>query len=204
MAPSPLVLFRRRHSIANRRGSGNLQRSPYFGARIEWWPTPQPPEETTMTQKITPCLWLDERIEEAANYYARVFKGRIVDIAHYPPGGPMPESTVLTVHVEMLGTTFMLLNGGPEFKFSEAVSFYVECKDQAEIDYYWDTLTADGGEESMCGWLKDKYGLSWQIAPEAVSRTVAGPDREGARRAMQAMMKMRKMIVADLETAYAG
>jgi predicted 3-demethylubiquinone-9 3-methyltransferase (glyoxalase superfamily) len=162
------------------------------------------PKETTMTQKITPCLWLDERIEEAADYYVRVFKGRIVDTAHYPPSAPMPEGTVLTVHVEMLGTTFMLLNGGPEFKFSEAVSFYVECKDQAEVDYYWDALTADGGEESVCGWLKDKYGLSWQIAPEAVNRTVAGPDREGARRAMQAMMKMRKMIVADLEAAYAG
>jgi predicted 3-demethylubiquinone-9 3-methyltransferase (glyoxalase superfamily) len=157
-----------------------------------------------MTQKITPCLWFDDHIEEAASYYARVFKGRIVNVTHYPSDGPMPEGSVLTTNVEMLGTTFMLLNGGPEFKFSEAVSFSIDCKDQADVDYYWQALTSDGGEESVCGWVKDKYGLSWQIVPEAISRTVGGPDKAGSKRAMDAMMKMRKLIVADLEAAYNG
>ncbi|HET8726515.1 MAG TPA: VOC family protein [Alphaproteobacteria bacterium] len=157
-----------------------------------------------MAQKITPCLWFDERIEEAANYYARIFNGKVTNLSRYGDAGPMPAGTVLTAHVEMLGMTFTLLNGGPQFKFSEAVSFYVDCKDQAEVDYYWDSLTADGGEESMCGWLKDKYGLSWQIVPEVMAQTVGGPDRAGATRAMQAMLKMRKLIIADLEAAYAG
>jgi predicted 3-demethylubiquinone-9 3-methyltransferase (glyoxalase superfamily) len=157
-----------------------------------------------MTQKITPCLWFDGHIDEAADYYARIFKGRIVSMTRYPANAPMPEGTPLTAEVEMLGTTFVLLNGGPDFRFSEAVSFMVDCKDQAEVDYYWDSLVADGGEESMCGWLKDKYGLSWQIVPEAIRRTTGGPDRAGAQRAMAAMFKMRKLIVADLEAAYAG
>jgi predicted 3-demethylubiquinone-9 3-methyltransferase (glyoxalase superfamily) len=98
----------------------------------------------------------------------------------------------------------MLLNGGPDFKFTEAVSFSVDCKDQAEVDYYWNALTADGGEESMCAWLKDKYGLSWQIVPEALPRLLSGSDKAGAGRAMQAMMQMKKIVVADLEKAYAG
>ena len=97
-----------------------------------------------------------------------------------------------------------MLNGGPQFKFTEAISFFVDCKDQAEVDYYWNTLTADGGEESQCAWLKDKFGLSWQIVPEALPRLLGGPDKAGAGRVMQAMMKMQKIIVADLEKAYAG
>ena len=158
-----------------------------------------------MTQKITPCLWFDDRIEEAAHYSARLFKGRITNISHYGEAGPLPAGKVLTAHVEMLGTTFMLLNGGPEFKFTEAISFYIDCKDQAEVDYYWTSLTTDGGAESMCGWVKDKYGVSWQIAPmAAINRTIAGPDPAGRQRAMAAMMKMKKFVIADLENAYAG
>ena len=150
-------------------------------------------------QKITPCLWFDDRIEEAANFYVSVFKGgKITDLNR------MPDGKVITVHIEILGQTFMLLNGGPEFRFTEAVSFSVDCKDQAEVDYYWNVLTADGGEESMCAWLKDKYGLSWQIVPEALPRLLSGSDKAGANRAMQAMLQMRKIVVADLERAYAG
>jgi predicted 3-demethylubiquinone-9 3-methyltransferase (glyoxalase superfamily) len=151
-----------------------------------------------MSQKLTPCLWFDDRIEEAANYYAAVFKGKVTNIAHYPDG------RVLTAHVDMLGTTFMLLNGGADFKFSEAVSFMIDCKDQAEVDYYWNHFVNDGGEESQCGWCKDKFGLSWQVIPEALGRTMGGSDKAGAARAFEAMMKMKKLIVADLEKAYAG
>jgi predicted 3-demethylubiquinone-9 3-methyltransferase (glyoxalase superfamily) len=123
----------------------------------------------------------------------------VLDKSSYPDG------RVLTLNVDILGTTFTLLNGGPNFTFSEAISFYVDCKDQAEVDYYWDALTTDGGAESMCGWVKDKYGVSWQIAPmAAINRTIAGPDAAGRQRAMAAMMKMKKLVIAELETAYAG
>ena len=152
-----------------------------------------------MSQKITPCLWFDDRIAEAGDYYVRVFKGKILNKSSYPDG------RVLTVNVDILGTTFTLLNGGPEFTFSEAISFYIDCKDQAEVDYYWDSLTADGGAESMCGWVKDKYGVSWQVAPmQAINRTIAGPDAAGRQRAIAAMMKMKKLVIGDLEDAYAG
>jgi predicted 3-demethylubiquinone-9 3-methyltransferase (glyoxalase superfamily) len=152
-----------------------------------------------MAQKITPCLWFDDRISDAIEYYPRVFKGKVLNQSKYPDG------RVLTADVDILGTTFTLLNGGPDFKFTEAISFYINCKDQAEVDYYWNTLTADGGEESMCGWVKDKYGVSWQVAPmDAINRTIAGPDAAGRGRAMDAMMKMRKLVIADLEKAYAG
>ncbi len=151
-----------------------------------------------MAQSITPCLWFDDRIEDAANYYAKVFNGRITNVNHYPDG------RVLVAHVEMLGTTFMLLNGGPNFTFSEAVSFLIDCVDQAEVDHYWNSFVGDGGKESMCGWCSDKFGLSWQVIPAALGRTMGGPDRTGADRAMQAMMQMRKIVVADLEKAYAG
>jgi predicted 3-demethylubiquinone-9 3-methyltransferase (glyoxalase superfamily) len=151
-----------------------------------------------MSQKITPCLWFDDRISEAADYYARVFKGKILDTSKYPDG------RMLTANVDILGTTFTLLNGGPNFTFSEAISFYIDCKNQTEVDYYWDTLTADGGAESMCGWVKDKYGVSWQVAPmAALGRTLSGPDAAGRQRAMAAMMKMKKLVIADLEKAYA-
>lgn len=149
--------------------------------------------------KIMPCLWMDDRIEEAVNFYVSLFKdAEIHRTERYPDG------RVLTMTFRLKDEEFMALNGGPQFKFTEAVSFVVDCKDQAEVDYYWNALTADGGEESMCAWLKDKYGLSWQIVPEALQRLLGGSDSEGAGRAMQAMLQMRKIIVADLETAYAG
>jgi predicted 3-demethylubiquinone-9 3-methyltransferase (glyoxalase superfamily) len=154
--------------------------------------------------KIYPCLWFDDRIEDAVNLYVGVFKGKVLDTSRYGDVGPLPEGKVLTMHFEIFGKTFMALNGGPQFQFNEAVSIYVDCEDQAEVDRYWNALTADGGAESMCGWLKDKYGLSWQIVPKALGTYLGGSDKAGANRAMKAMLQMRKIIVADLEKAYAG
>lgn len=151
-----------------------------------------------MSQKITPCLWFDDHLDEAVEYYAKVFKGKIVDKSTWPDG------RLLTAHIDMLGTIFMLLAGNPRFAPNETTSFYIACKDQADVDYYWNRLVGDGGEESMCGWCRDKFGVSWQVVPDAVNRTIAGPDAAGRGRAMEAMMKMRKLIAADLEKAYAG
>ncbi|MGE0829528.1 MAG: VOC family protein [Hyphomonadaceae bacterium] len=141
--------------------------------------------------RITPFLWFDHgKMEEAVNFYVSTFKD-----ARIKSMGPM------TAEFELLGAPFMALQGGPNFKFNEAVSFFISCKDQAEVDYYWGKLTADGGAESMCGWLKDKYGISWQVIPEALGRALSDPDEGRRNRAMQAMLKMRKIIVADLEAA---
>ena len=150
--------------------------------------------------KIMPCLWIDDRIEEMVDFYVATFKdAEIRDKTQNPNGG------VLTIHFRLKDQEFMALNGGADFKFNEAISFSVDCEDQAEIDHYWNTLTADGGEESMCGWLKDRYGLSWQIVPKGVMDLVWDPkNKEGAARAQQAMFKMRKLVIADLEAAYAG
>jgi predicted 3-demethylubiquinone-9 3-methyltransferase (glyoxalase superfamily) len=150
--------------------------------------------------KIMPCLWIDDRIEEMVDFYVATFKdAEIRDKTQNPNGG------VLTIHFRLKDQEFMALNGGADFKFTEAISFSVDCEDQAEIDHYWNTLTADGGEESMCGWLKDRYGLSWQIVPKGVMNLVWDPkNKEGAARAQQAMFKMRKLVIADLEAAYAG
>ncbi len=150
-----------------------------------------------MSQKLTPCLWIDE-IEEAANYYASVFKSKGSVTARLPDGKP------LTAHVDILGTNFMILGDSRDWKFNESVSFMIDCKDQAEVDYYWNHFVGDGGEESMCGWCKDKFGLSWQVIPQQLQATMGGSDKAGAQRAMEAMFKMRKIIVADLEAAYAG
>lgn len=159
-------------------------------------------------QKLHPCLWFDDRIEDAANFYSEVFKGKVTAIDRMPasPGdNPGPAAgSVLTAHVEILGQRVMLLNGGPQFKFTEAVSFVVNTKDQAETDYYWNALLANGGVESQCAWLKDQFGLSWQIVPERLGELLGGSDKAGAGRAMQAMFKMQKIIIADLEDAYAG
>ena len=151
-----------------------------------------------MSQKLTTCFWFKSEVEEAALYYAKLFKSPAPTIDRMPDGG------VLLAHVDILGTTFLLLNGNERHKPNESISISIDCKDQAEVDYYWDHFIGDGGEESMCGWCKDKFGISWQVIPEALGRTMGGTDREGAGRAMQAMMKMRKIIVADLEAAYAG
>jgi predicted 3-demethylubiquinone-9 3-methyltransferase (glyoxalase superfamily) len=150
-----------------------------------------------MSQKLTPTLWM-ENIEEAAAYYASVFKSKGGVTARFPDGRP------LTAHVDILGTSFMLLGDSRDFKFNESVSFLIDCKDQAEVDYYWNRFVGDGGAESQCGWCKDKYGLSWQVIPQQLQATMGGPDKAGAQRAMEAMLKMSKIIVADLETAYAG
>ncbi|WP_423067115.1 VOC family protein [Devosia sp. CN2-171] len=151
------------------------------------------------TPKIMPCLWIDDRIEEMVNFYIATFKdGEIHEVQHYPDGRS------LTITFRLKDQEFMALNGGPTFKFTEAISFTVDCEDQAEVDHYWNTLTANGGEESMCGWLKDKYGLSWQIVPKQLPELLRSSDRAGAGRAMQAMLQMRKIIVADLEKAFAA
>ena len=149
---------------------------------------------------IMPCLWFDNRIDEAIEFYTTTFKSaKVHEVNRQDPKGP-----AFTAVIELEGQKFMLLNGGPEFKFTEAVSFMIDCADQAEVDYFWNRLTADGGAESQCGWCKDKFGLSWQVVPKQIFETVMGPDKEGANRAMQAMLKMRKLDVAGLQKAYAG
>jgi predicted 3-demethylubiquinone-9 3-methyltransferase (glyoxalase superfamily) len=157
-----------------------------------------------MQQKITPNLWFDTEAEEAAEFYCSVFKNsRIITRALYPEGSDRA-GTVVTVEWELDGQRFMGINGGPQFKFDEAVSFAIGCEDQDEIDYYWEKLT-DGGAESMCGWLKDRYGVSWQVVPKGLDDELFGdPDPERSRRAWEAMMKMRKLDIAALRSAADG
>ena len=158
----------------------------------------------TISKKISPCLWFDGRITEAVNFYISVFGGKILDTMQYPEGGPQPKGTPLTITFMLQDEQFVALNGGPHFKFNEAVSFMVQCETQAEVDRYWDTLTAEGGEESQCGWLKDKYGLSWQIVPTQLLEYIADKDNAKAKRAMQAMMTMKKIDIAAVRAAHAG
>jgi predicted 3-demethylubiquinone-9 3-methyltransferase (glyoxalase superfamily) len=154
-------------------------------------------------QKITPCLWFDTEGEDAARFYTSVFpNSRIVDVAHYGSAGPRPEGTVMVVSFELDGQKFVALNGGPQFTFSEAISFQVDCESQEEVDAYWSKLSA-GGEEGPCGWLKDKFGLSWQIVPRRLMELLQDPDKEKAQRAMEAMLKMKKIEIADVERAAA-
>ena len=154
--------------------------------------------------EITPCLWFDTEGEDAANFYTSVFpNSKILDIARYGSAGPRPEGTVMTVSFELDGQEFLALNGGPDFKFSEAVSFQVSCENQEEVDAYWSKLS-EGGEEGPCGWLKDRFGLSWQIVPTALPRLLGDPDPEKAQRVMAAMLKMRKIEIAELEEAAAA
>lgn len=150
-------------------------------------------------QKITPFLWFDKEAGEAAKFYVSVFKD--AKIKNTQVMTDTPSGTVEVVTMELFGQDFMLMSAGPLFKFTEAVSFMVDCKDQAEVDYYWDALTADGGKESMCGWLKDKYGLSWQIVPVRLTELTMHPDPAIAKPATQAMLKMKKIIIADIEKA---
>ena len=158
-----------------------------------------------MTQPITPCLWFDNQAEEAAHFYASIFpNSKVGKIARYPEGSPGPAGGVMTVEFTLNGQDFTGLNGGPYFKFNEAVSFQVPCKDQAEIDHYWEKLLAGGGKESQCGWLSDKYGLSWQIFPTRLIELTTSPDKEKAQRAMQAMLKMVKIDLAAIEAAAEG
>ncbi len=157
-----------------------------------------------MQQKIVPNLWFDLEAEEAAQYYISVFRNsRIVNVTHYTENAPRPAGTVMTVEFELDGQRFVGINGGPQFKFDEAVSFQINCKDQEEVDYYWDKLT-EGGEEGPCGWLKDRYGLSWQVVPEGMEELFSDPDPNRAQRAMEAMLKMKKLDVAALRGAADG
>jgi len=154
-------------------------------------------------QKITPFLWFDNQAEEAVNFYASIFKNsKIGNIARYGDAGPGPKGTVMTASFQIEGQEFIALNGGPHFKFTEAVSFVVSCETQEEIDYYWNKLISGGGQESQCGWLKDKFGLSWQIVPTIISKILSDKDAKRSQRVMQAMMPMKKLIIADLQKAY--
>ena len=150
---------------------------------------------------ITPCLWFDTEAEEAAQFYTSVFpNSRIVHVSHYGSAGPRPAGMVLEVEFELNGRSFLALNGGPDFTFSEAISLQADCKDQDEVDRLWVTLS-EGGEEGPCGWLKDRYGLSWQIVPSVMYELIADPDQERAQRTIAAMLQMGKLDIAELERA---
>ena len=155
--------------------------------------------------KIKPCLWFDGQAEEAANFYVTLFPdSRVNNVGRSPADTPSgPKGMALTVDFTLAGEEYQGLNGGPEFKFSEAISFSVDCADQAEVDRLWDALTANGGEPGPCGWLKDRWGVSWQIVPHRLAELMADPDPERARKAMEAMLKMGKIEVAELEAAVA-
>jgi predicted 3-demethylubiquinone-9 3-methyltransferase (glyoxalase superfamily) len=154
---------------------------------------------------ISPWLWFADQAEEAANFYVSVFKNsRILDVSRTPEGGMGEPGSVMAVNFELDGQRFNALNGGPVFTFSEAISFEIPCADQAEVDEYWSRLTADGGQESQCGWLKDKYGLSWQVVPARLGELLSDPDPARAGRTVQAMLKMGKLDVAALERAADG
>lgn len=158
--------------------------------------------------KITSCLWFDKQAEEAANFYVSIFpNSRVTEIQHYPTDtteSGAKAGEVMTVAFELDGTPYMGLNGGPIFKFDEAISFVIDCDGQAEVDRYWEALLAGGGQESVCGWLKDKFGLSWQVVPRQLIEMTADPDRAKAARVFAAMMKMVKLDVAKLQAAYDG
>jgi predicted 3-demethylubiquinone-9 3-methyltransferase (glyoxalase superfamily) len=153
-------------------------------------------------QKITTFLWFDNNAEEAANFYVSVFKNsRITDITRYTNAGPGPKGSVMTIAFELDGQPFTALNGGPQFKFTEAISLVVHCDSQEEVDYFWSKLTADGGQEVQCGWLKDKYGLSWQIVPEQLMTLLKQSDEAKGKRVIQALMQMKKLDIKKLEQA---
>ena len=153
-------------------------------------------------QKVTPCLWFDTQGEEAANFYTSVFpNSKILNISRYGEAGPGPEGQALTISFELDGQQFTALNGGPQFTFSEAISFQVSCDSQEEVDRFWDTLSR-GGEEGQCGWLKDRFGVSWQIVPAAMGQLLGGPDQQRSQQAMKAMLQMKKLDIQELQDAY--
>ena len=156
--------------------------------------------------KITPCLWFDGQAEEAAAFYASIFpNGRVDKVVRAAADNPStPAGAVLTVEFTLDGARFIGLNGGPEFSFTEAISFEIECQDQGEVDRYWDALVQQGGEHSVCGWLKDRFGVSWQVVPRQLDEMLESSDREAAKRAMEAMLEMQKIDVAKLREAYEG
>ena len=156
------------------------------------------------SKQIAPCLWFDKEAEDAANFYVSVFRNsKINKVTRYGKVGEeihgQKEGTVLTVEFSLNGQQFLALNGGPVFTFSEAISFQIPCETQEDIDYYWDKLTSDGGKESQCGWLKDKFGLSWQVVPTILPKLMSDPSRKD--RVMQAFLRMKKFIIKDLENA---
>ncbi|WP_327312335.1 VOC family protein [Streptomyces sp. NBC_01235] len=157
------------------------------------------------TDGFTTCLWFDGNAEEAAHHYVSIFKNSSVGrVARYTEAGPGPVGSVVTVEFTANGQKFVALNGGPEFTFTEAISFQIDCADQEEVDYYWNKLLEGGGEPGPCGWLKDKYGVSWQVVPSVLVPMVTDPDQEKAARAMKAMLSMGKLDIAALRKAYDG
>jgi predicted 3-demethylubiquinone-9 3-methyltransferase (glyoxalase superfamily) len=156
-------------------------------------------------QRITPFLWFDGKAEEAIKLYTSVFKNsRIVNISFWPEGGAFPKGQVMASTFELDGQQFYAFDAGPMFKFTEAISFFISCETQEEVDYYWEKLIENGGQESRCGWLKDKFGLSWQVVPSVLGKLLGDNDRAKAGRAMQAMLQMNKIIIADLKKAFNG
>lgn len=154
--------------------------------------------------KISPFLWFDSQAEEAANFYVSIFENsKILTTTRYGEAGPGPKGSVMTVVFQLDGAEFIALNGGPHFKFTEAISFSVDCKNQKEVDDYWRKLS-EGGEQGPCGWLKDRYGLSWQINPTVLGEMLSDPDPEKSKRVMQAMLRMKKIDIAALKRAYEG
>ena len=156
-------------------------------------------------QKISPFLWFDDQAEEAVNFYTSIFKNsKILNVTRYGQVGPGPKDGVMTVAFQLEGQEFMALNGGPHFKFTEAISFVVKCKTQEEVDDLWENLSEGGGEKIQCGWLKDKYGVSWQIVPTILGEMISDPNRAKSQRVMEAMLKMKKIEIEGLKRAYAG
>jgi predicted 3-demethylubiquinone-9 3-methyltransferase (glyoxalase superfamily) len=154
-------------------------------------------------QKITPFLWFDNNADEAVKFYTSVFKNsKLVNVRYYGDAGPGPKGTIMTATIQLEDQEFMLLNAGPLFKFNESISFFVSCQTQEEVDYYWNKLIEGGGKPSQCGWLKDKFGLSWQIVPKALSEMLGDKDPKKANNVMQAMLKMSKIEIKKLEEAY--
>ena len=165
----------------------------------------QKTSRTKRTQTISPFLWFDSQAEDAAKLYVSIFpNSRILGVSRYGEAGPGPKGTVMTVAFELDGQRFIALNGGPQFKFTEAISFSVECETQEEVDRYWAKLTSGGGEEGPCGWLKDRYGLSWQVNPRVLGELLSDPDQKKAKRVMEAMLKMKKIDIATLKRAAQG
>ncbi len=155
-------------------------------------------------QKITPCLWFDTEGEDAAKHYTSIFKNSLItEVAHYGDAGPREAGTVMTVTFELDGQEFLALNGGPDFTFNEAVSLQVYCDTQEEIDHFW-TRLSEGGEEGPCGWLKDKFGVSWQVTPRLLNKMITASDQEAGQRAMNAMLGMKKLDISELQRAYDG
>jgi predicted 3-demethylubiquinone-9 3-methyltransferase (glyoxalase superfamily) len=184
-----------------RKNAGTLSKSS-IAARLDDASAPTMEEQVV---QIIPSLWFNNNLEEALDFYRTVFKSvEMGEIVRAGPDGPGPEGSIIAGTFTLDGNRFEGINGGPGYPFTQAVSFVIRCKDQAEVDHYWQGLSANGGKEIQCGWLTDPFGIPWQIVPEALYRTVGGSDKAGGQRAMAAMMKMVKLDVAELERAYEG